>query len=82
MNKIFHSLLSTLAAITIIAGCLSFASVNAIADDEGCSLATREGHGIETSGSIVAVGPTGSVSEAGVIKFNGEERFHKTQLSA
>jgi len=52
---------------------------SAKADSDSCSVsALRGSFGIETSGSIVALGPVGPVAEVGVIKFDGEGGVSQT----
>jgi hypothetical protein len=64
--------LSILAAlVTIVAG-LCCTSVVSFADDAGCSVASLNGsYGLQSTGSIVALGPIGPVAEAGIIEFDG-----------
>ena len=63
---------SILAALVTIAAGLCSTSVVALADEEGCSVASLNGsYGIQSTGSIVALGPIGPVAEAGIIKFDG-----------
>ena len=63
---------SILAALVTIAAGLYSTSVVALADEEGCSVASLNGsYGIQSTGSIVALGPIGPVAEAGIIKFDG-----------
>jgi len=59
------------------------ADVRAFAQDDVCSVATLNGsYGVQTSGSIVALGPVGLVAEAGIISFDGAGGVsQKTTLS-
>lgn len=67
-----RSLLPMLATVLAIAAGLCSTSVTAFADDEVCSVASLTGsYGIQSTGSIVAFGPVGTIAEAGVIKFDG-----------
>jgi hypothetical protein len=72
MKRELRNSLSILAALVVIAAGLCSTTVFAVADDEGCSVATLRGsYGTQSTGSIVADGPIGLVAEAGVIKFDG-----------
>ncbi len=79
MKKTLRNLLSTLAALTMVAFALNMASIPAFADDGGCSVATLVGsYGIESSGSIVALGPIGPVVEVGIATFDGVGNVSQT----
>jgi hypothetical protein len=71
--------LSILAVLATITGGLCATGAVAFADDEGCSVASLKGsYGIQSSGLIVAFGPIGPVTEAGIIKFDGEGGVSQT----
>jgi hypothetical protein len=71
--------LSILAALVTTAAALCSTSVVAFAEDEGCSVANLSGsYGIQSTGSIVALGPIGPIAEAGIIKFDGEGGVSQT----
>lgn len=74
-----RNLLPMLAAVLVLAAGLCSTSVTAFADDEVCSVASLSGsYGIQSTGSIVAFGPIGTIAEAGVIKFDGSGRVAQT----
>lgn len=72
MKREIRNRLPILAAIlTLAAGLCSLSGV-ARADDDVCSAASLNGsYGIQSTGSIAALGPVGPVAEAGIIKFDG-----------
>jgi|SRR5579872_1475061 len=81
-REIRNSLCIVTAVVAIAAGVCS-ADVRAFAQDDVCSVATLNGsYGVQTSGSIVALGPVGLVAEAGIISFDGAGGVsQKTTLS-
>ena len=73
-----RNLLPMLAAVLVLAALCS-TSVTAFADDEVCSVASLTGSfGIQSTGSIVAFGPIGTIAEAGVMKFDGSGGVSQT----
>ena len=72
MKRQIRNPLRILAAVLVIAAGVGFTNLRAFADDDVCSVATLHGsYGLQTSGSIVALGPVGLVAEAGIITFDG-----------
>jgi hypothetical protein len=72
MKRKIRNPLPILAAVLAVAAGLCSTSVVAFAADDVCSVANLNGsYGIQSTGSIVALGPIGPIAEAGTIRFDG-----------
>lgn len=79
MKRKISNLPLILAAVLAVGVGLFLTSIPTFAEDDVCSAASLNGsYGIQSTGSIVAFGPIGPVTEAGTIKFDGLEGVTQT----
>ena len=72
MKREIRNPLRIFAAVLAIAAGTCLTNVGAFADDDVCTVTTLHGsYGIQSTGSIVALGPIGPIAEAGTITFDG-----------